>query len=774
MPVVSNTDPSALFSGDFWTGFSQSPTPTPVIVTYSFPTSLPASDTSVPNFTAATDASFVPFSAAEQAQAIAALGEWAAASQIVFVQVAPGKGDINFSNVNFGTLSGSSSDVAGIGYNPFGNWNYYSKPYFTTDLTYAGDVFMNTQDQNADGSVSYATLLHEVGHAIGLKHPTLAIDDYATQVFEDNVLSADDPTLTIMSTLPDPAADPHLLPLDLAAAAAIYGAPGSGAAGTPTGPGEVVTATTGIVTGSNSVSSWSWNADTQTMTQTAATADDVIHGTSVNDIIHAGSGTDYLFGLNGTNTLYGGTSSTSVDYLYGGPDSDTLNGGAGINYLYAGAGTEVLNGGAGTNTFYDGGADGFGGGGLDTLNGRGANDIFFVSSANTRVSESNPGAVGTVYASVSFTLPQYVDSLILSGTGLTGTANDDPYVSVYGDATNASTLIAGSGADYMVGGSGNDTLVAGSGFDSMFGGGGANTFVIGSVADTNAYIGDFKPGTDKIDLSGIARGLGTPLNFIGAGPFTGQAGQVESFVAGGLTFVDIDTTGSGSPGLQVQIFDNGVALQAGDLILSNAACYCAGTRILTERGEVAVERLSIGDRVVTASGEARPVKWIGRRSYAGVFARGNRKILPVCLKAGSLADGSPRRDLWVSPNHALFIDGFLIPAEDLLNGRGIVQADAVDAVHYFHVELDSHDVILAEGAWAETFVDDDSRLLFHNAHDFQRLYPDDHGGPARFCAPRICEGFELEAIRERLAGRRTPATDAVTRGRPTTPARRLG
>jgi hypothetical protein len=148
-PPVSNTDPSALWSGDFWTGFAQTATPTPVIVTFSFPTSLPDSDTSVPNFTTGPDgttSSFVAFSPAEQAQAIAALNEWAAASGIVFVQVAPGQGDINFSNVDFKTLATSSTD-AGIGYNPFGDWNTNSAPNhlsthtgnFTTDLTYAGD-----------------------------------------------------------------------------------------------------------------------------------------------------------------------------------------------------------------------------------------------------------------------------------------------------------------------------------------------------------------------------------------------------------------------------------------------------------------------------------------------------------------------------------------------------------------------------------------------------------------------------------------------------------
>src|SRR5271154_5642903 len=127
---------------------------------------------------------------------------------------------------------------------------------------------------------------------------------------------------------------------------------------------------------------------------------------------------------------------------------------------------------------------------------------------------------------------------------------------------------------------------------------------------------------------------------------------------------------------------------------------------------------------MTMSGVARPIKWIGRRSYGGRFIVGRKDILPVCIKAGALDVNVPARDLWISPHHAMFIDGALIEARDLVNGVSIVQVEQVEQVDYFHVELETHDVIVAEGALSETFVDDDSRGMFHNVHEFDALYPD--------------------------------------------------
>jgi hypothetical protein len=206
--------------------------------------------------------------------------------------------------------------------------------------------------------------------------------------------------------------------------------------------------------------------------------------------------------------------------------------------------------------------------------------------------------------------------------------------------------------------------------------------------------------------------------------------------------------------------DADIASPGTDITENSTPCYCRGTLIAAACGPKCVEALEIGEKVMTMSGAMRPIKWIGRRSYAGRFIMGREDILPICIRAGALADNVPKRDLWISPHHAVYLEGVLIEVKDLVNGVSVVQAERVDKVEYFHIELESHDVIIAEGALSETFIDDDSRAMFHNAHDYDTLYAEEHTAPAHYCAPRVDEGYEVEAVRQRLAQRAGLLRDA--------------
>jgi hypothetical protein len=244
----------------------------------------------------------------------------------------------------------------------------------------------------------------------------------------------------------------------------------------------------------------------------------------------------------------------------------------------------------------------------------------------------------------------------------------------------------------------------------------------------------------------------------GPGGAPGQPGQL-----GGSVFFGIDGGGGGGGGGGFAFADVGGA----GTINGSIACYCPGTLIKTRRGEKPVEKLEIGDKVMTVLGASRPIKWIGRRSYGGRFVMGRTDILPVCIKAGALGENLPRRDLWISPHHAMYLEGVLIEAKDLVNGASIVQAEKADKVEYFHIELDSHDVIIAEGSASESFVDDDSRGMFHNAHEYGALYPDAAQGAALYCVPRLDSGYEVETAR-RYIDARAGLRDAAASSQPQT------
>ena len=123
------------------------------------------------------------------------------------------------------------------------------------------------------------------------------------------------------------------------------------------------------------------------------------------------------------------------------------------------------------------------------------------------------------------------------------------------------------------------------------------------------------------------------------------------------------------------------------------------------------------------------------------------------IRRDTLANGVPARDLLVSPLHALLLDGVLIPAWLLIDGRGIVQEEHASEVRYFHIELARHAGLLADGAAAESFSDDNDRAMFDNAADAPRQTRLRQPADAASFAPRVIDGNALEVVRRRLSTR---------------------
>jgi hypothetical protein len=184
----------------------------------------------------------------------------------------------------------------------------------------------------------------------------------------------------------------------------------------------------------------------------------------------------------------------------------------------------------------------------------------------------------------------------------------------------------------------------------------------------------------------------------------------------------------------------------------NIACFAAGTCICTERGAVAVETLRVGDRVHTLSESPLwPVVWIGHRSVNCAHHPIPWQVWPVRVVAAAFGPGQPYRDLWLSPDHAVYVDGVLIPIRHLVNGTSIVQMPVAE-VSYYHIELPQHSVLLAEGLPVESYLNTGDRTNFADGSGPVALHADfsSRVWEAEGCAPLIITGSQLDAARQRV------------------------
>jgi hypothetical protein len=440
------------------------------------------------------------------------------------------------------------------------------------------------------------------------------------------------------------------------------------------------------------------------------TGDDTLDGGTGDDSLNGGDGADSLLGGDGNDTLIGGSGNDMLsgdagdDSLDGGTGNDTLMGGEGLDTLHGGAGSDVLSGGAGMD--YADYAD----------SGSGVNIDLGAATASGGDAEGDTlsGVDGLYGSAYGDTLVGYDGSSTDPTDGYTnvfyGNAGDD-YLdgaggddSLYGGADN-DTVLGGDGDDLVDGGSGNDSLDGGAGDDSVVGGAGNDTLTGGGGADTlsggddqdlfvNLTDGDVIDGgeggndADTLDLSDWGKDL-TNITFDPANPENGSVEFLDTSgnVIGTMTFSNIERV---------------------------IPCFTPGTRIATLHGERLVEELVVGDRVLTRDNGYQEIRWIGTRHLSARDLRETPAFCPVRIAQGALGHGMPMRDMRVSPQHRLLLNG---PRAELLCGEaealaaarhldglpGIAIETSAQDVTYIHLMFDQHEIVFSDGLWSESF-----------------------------------------------------------------------
>ena len=479
--------------------------------------------------------------------------------------------------------------------------------------------------------------------------------------------------------------------------------------------------------------------------------------TSSGSVVSSGGSLTVLAGGSAVNTTVEGDGTLTV--ASGGYASYSIISSAGLEQVSAGGivsgavinytGQEAINGTA-FNTVVQGGLETVSSGGVtsDVFLGGGVHEGFeTVSSGGLAVSTTLAGGnfeeglivsgggttIGTFISHNGF---EVVDG-VASGSVISGGTE-------YSDGTAYATVIAGSGTLELASGTDAQGGIAFAGTDDELIVDGPSYFG-GPVTVPTVPIVGFA-ATDEIDLQGIAYTSSNTASFDN-GVLTISAGGVQYALdlpdlPNGTTFaLDPDST-SGT-----------------DLVESNIPCFAAGTYIRTETGDVAVETLKVGDRVLTCDDTPRPITWIGHRHIIPSRHPRPQQVQPVRVEAHAFGPNEPNAPLYLSPDHAIFSQGVLIPVKHLINGDTIRQV-AVDSITYFHIELAEHGVIRAEGLPVETYLDTEDRSSFSEM-PVTDLHP--RSGSERRdvslimealgYAPHRIAGPEFELVKARLAAR---------------------
>ncbi len=316
---------------------------------------------------------------------------------------------------------------------------------------------------------------------------------------------------------------------------------------------------------------------------------------------------------------------------------------------------------------------------------------------------TNPGDAESADNSVVVNIPGPLVGFEIIQVNLDETPSDITVSDVHFDATREpeeieanDLLIGGKGDDIIYGQLGDDTLVGMDGNDTMFGGADQDTFVLigpGDEIDGNESGVDF----DTINLYRAAENANP-------GGTLRVEYDPENPENGTIHFIDADGNETG-----VAVFRNIERIIDTPVVV----CFTPGTKILTPMGEVAVESLKAGDKVVTRDNGMQEIRWTGRKHVSGRELMVSPKLRPILIKQGALGPNQPERDMMVSPNHRMLLVSeqaellfeereVLVAAKHLTHMDGVEQVDTV-GIDYVHFMCDHHEVVLADGAWSESF-----------------------------------------------------------------------
>ncbi|MEP3391334.1 MAG: cadherin-like domain-containing protein [Litoreibacter sp.] len=444
--------------------------------------------------------------------------------------------------------------------------------------------------------------------------------------------------------------------------------------------------------------------------------DDTVLGGAGNDTIETNDGNDTVEGGDGDDVIdtsgdsprpdlgYPGLfpgdldPNDDIDFVDGGDGDDTISTGDDADTIIGGAGNDTIDGGLDADTIDGGDGDDriVGGEGSDVINAGAGDDIVF---AGIDPDLGLPDNLDIADVDGDLVLNNGMD-VVNGGDGndtIFGADDDD---TLNGDAGD-DFIDGGVDADDINGGTGNDTLIGGQGADTIDGGDDADTIIVSSAEDGAGDIIDGGTGGDDNDV----------LDLTGAGPLR---------VVGETVDADGDST-SGT----VEFLDGVGGDVIGTLqfseIESIVPCFTPGTSIATVRGEILVEDLMVGDKIITRDNGIQEIRWIGAKRMDGRELQNNPHLQPVLIQKGSLGNGLPERDMLVSPNHRMLVNNdrvalyfeeneVLVSAKHLVNPSQGVQTIASMGTTYIHFMFDNHEVVLSNGAWTESFQPGDYSL----------------------------------------------------------------